>query len=686
MKKKTFLVEIRVEDIPANSLKKIAKLFYKKYIEILKKKEITYKKINWFATHRKLAIKIKNISYKKKKKITIKKGPPVLISFDKFGKFQKPALSWIKKFKINKKKIEIYKEKKKEWICFKKKIKNKKYEKILPKITKKSIYKISHPHFMKWKKKKYKFIRPVRNIIMLLNDKVIPYKIFNLKTNNYSQNTLSNNFSKIKILNAKNYEKILLKKGKIYVDYKKRKKIIINQIKNLKKKNKSYLKINKNLLNEINSLVEQPKSLISSFKKKYLIIPQKIIIYILEKTLKSFPLFKKNGKLNSYFIFIINLKTKNYTKIITEYKSVIESKLQDISFFIKKDTKNSLKNNKKLLKNVLFYKNLGNLYDKTNRLKEIIKFFSKIINFNIKNAKKAASLSKCDIVSSLVLEFSELQGIAGSYYAKNNNEIKEVYKAIEEQYKPIHEKDSLPITKIGISLALSDKFDNLIGLFLIGEIPKGNKDPFALRRTAIGIIKIIIKNKISFNLNLLIKKIINLYNIKKKNIEKKILNFIINRLNNFYKSEKIKKIIKSIINFKKINLLKINKKINLILKFILSKHAKKILILNKRIDNILKNKNKKIIYKINLSLLKHKIEKKIVQKIKKLKKKINYYNYKKKYKNSLKEIIKIHKIVEKFFNQIKINHNIKKIKINRLSIIYKLKKIFSKVIKFSYLY
>ncbi|CAL4319030.1 Glycine--tRNA ligase beta subunit [Buchnera aphidicola (Periphyllus testudinaceus)] len=688
MKQKTFLVEIRIEYIPANILKKISLSFYNKFIKILNIKNINYKKINWFATHKKIAIQIINVKNNNKKKIIIKKGPPTSISYDKFGNLQKPAILWMKKLKIDINKIKKYKKNNSEWLIYKKKKKIKKLKETLPKITKKVIYKLSHPHFMRWNKKNYKFIRPVRNIIMLLNKKIIPFKIFNLQTNNNSQGLELNKKNTIKILHAKNYESILLKKGNIIVNYKKRKKKILKDIRNLTKNSNSYIKINKNLLNEVNSLVEQPTALISNFNKKYLSIPKEIIIYVIEKILKSFPLFKKNGDLKSYFIFIINLQTKNYKNIILGYKSVISSKLQDIIFFLKKDIKTPLKKNKKLLKNVLFYNNLGSLYKKQKRLQKIILFFSKIINFNIKNAFRAASLSKYDIVSNMVSEFPDMQGIVGSYYAKYNNEKKEIYKAIKEQYLPKYENDKLPQTKIGKILSISDKFDNLIGLFLIGKQPKSDKDPFALRRTVIGILKIIITNKISFNLNILIEKIVKIYNIKKpKLFYKNILNFIINRFNNFYKNEKnIKKIIKSVTNFNKINLFKINKKIKTLINFIKSINSKKILILNKRIDNILKKNHKNYITKINKSLLSNNLEKKIVYKIKKISKKIKKYNKQKKYKNSIQEIINIHSIIEKFFNEIKINHEIKEIKINRLSILKKLKNIFSKIANFSYLY
>ncbi|MCW5197633.1 glycine--tRNA ligase subunit beta [Buchnera aphidicola] len=690
MKKKTFLVEINTEDLPAKKLKKISLSFYTKFIEILKKENIIYSKIYWFATSRRIAIQIKNFKYYKKNEYIIQKGPPISIAFNKKGIIQKPALLWMKKFKINNSHIQILKKDKKKWLIYKQKKKYLDYSEKLSEITKKIFYTCSHLHLMKWNDKKYKFIRPIRNIIMLINKKIISKKIFGLIPNRKTQcHYLIKNKNQINVLHAKNYLSTLKNEGKIIADYEVRKSKIQKNILNLAKKNKSYIIINNFLLEEITALVEWPSALIISFKKKFLSLPKEIIIYILENNLKCFPLFKKKKELKSKFICIINTKTNKCNKIISSYQTLISSKLQDINFFFKKDIKNKLSDNKKLLKKVLFYENLGTLEDKTNRLEKIILLLRKKILFNSKNAQRAAFLSKCDIISYMVSEFPDLQGIIGSYYAKNNGEVKEVYHALKEYYLPKYKNDKLPTSNIGIALSITDKLDTLIGMFIIGKIPKGDKDPFALRRISIGIIKIIIFYNISFNLNKLIKKIILIYRIKKniKKIISKIICFIINRFYFFYKKEKnIKNIVKSIINLNKINLFQVNKKILTMIKFLKSKDSKKILNLNKRITNILKNQDFKNSFIIKPELFQHELEKKLFKKIQHTNKKIKIFNQQTKYKKSIIEIINIHDILEKFFNTIQINHKIKKIQKNRLNILYMIHKTFQKIAIFSYLY
>ncbi|CAL4319277.1 Glycine--tRNA ligase beta subunit [Buchnera aphidicola (Chaitophorus populicola)] len=690
MKKKIFLIEINTEDLPAKKLKKISLFFYKKFIKILKIENIIYEKISWFSTSRRLAIQIKNFTYDKKIEYIIKKGPPVSISFNKQGIIQKPALLWMKKFNITKENIQILNKNNKKWLIYKKIKKYSNYENKLAEISKKIFYTCSNSHLMQWNKKKYKFIRPIRNIVMLINTKIIPQKMFGLYTNRKTQcHYLIKDKSQVKILHAKNYLSILEKKGKVIADYKIRKNKIKKNILNLAKKNNSFLKINNYLLEEINSLVEWPSVLIISFKKKFLSLPKEIIIYIIENNLKCFPLFKKNNTLQSKFICVINTETKNYHKIISSYQIVISSKLQDIKFFFKKDIKTQLSDKKKLLKKILFHENLGNLEDKTNRLQKIILLLQKKISFNPKNAQKAAFLSKCDIISCMVSEFPDLQGIIGSYYAKYDKEPKEVYTALREYYLPRFKNDKLPSSNIGIALSITDKLDTLIGMFIIGKIPKGDKDPFALRRISIGIIKIIIFYKITFNLNTLIKKIILIYGIKKniKLITSQIIKFIINRFNHFYKKEKnIKNIIKSIININKINLFKINKKIKMIIKFLKSKHSERILNMHKRITNILKKQNFKNSSEINSKLFKHNLEQELYEKIKFINIKVNILNKQKKYQKSIIEIININYILEKFFKNIIINHKNKKIKKNRLNILYMIQKTFHKIAIFSYLY
>lgn len=686
--KKIFLVEINTEDLPAKQLKKISLYFYKKFIQELKIENIIYKKIDWFATSRRIAIQIKNFTYKEKNQYSIKKGPPVSIAFDNKGVIQKPALLWMKKFNINYKDIKILNQDKKKWIIYKKK-KNINYEKKLSKITKKTFYKCSQLQLMKWNNKKYKFIRPVRNVVMLINEKIISKKIFGLNPNRITQcHYLNQNYSHIHIPHAKNYLSILKNEGKVLADYKSRKEKIKKNILKLAKKNKSYLKINNYLLEEITSLVEWPSALIISFKKKFLSIPKNIIIYIIENNLKCFPLFKKNKELKSKFICIINTKTKKYNQIKSSYQTVISSKLQDINFFLKKDIKTQLSDKKKLLNKVLFHEKLGTLENKTNRLQKIILLLKKNFLFNSEYAKRAAFLSKCDIISYMVSEFPDLQGVIGSYYAKYDKEPKKIYKAIKEHYLPRYKNDKLPTSNIGIALSIADKLDTLIGMFIIGKNPKGEKDPFALRRIAISIIKIVIYYKISFNLNKLIKKIIFIYGVYKntKKIISQIIFFIINRFYFFYKKKRnIKNIVKSIINFNQINLFKINKKIIMIIDFLKSKHSKKILNINKRITNILKDQNFNNSCQINPELFKYNLEKKLFKKIQYIKIKINILNKKNKYKKSILKIISICSILEKFFNEIKINHKIKKIRKNRLNILYMIQKIFNKIAIFSYL-
>jgi glycyl-tRNA synthetase beta chain len=689
MKKKNFLMEIKVENIPSNSLKKIALSLYLKFIEVLKNKYIFYEKIKWFATPRRLAIQIQNIKFNNRKKNILHKGPSVEIALNNRNELTEIGKMWAKKFNIPLNKIKKLKIKNKEWISYKRKKNKTNCKKKLAQITKKIIYSFSNFNFMRWNEKKYKFIRPIRNIIMMMNEKIIPYKICGLKTNNSSQSYSYNIKKNIKILHAKNYSTTLLNQGKIIVNYQKRKKILHKQIIELAKNNKSYLKINKSLLEEANSLIEYPNSLIVHFKKKYLFIPKEINIYIIEKILKSFPLFNKYKKLKSSFIVIVNMNKKNYKNIILGYQSVISSKLQDVCFFLKQDMKKKLKKKKKIIKKIIFYKNLGTIYDKTNRLKKIITLFSKKIKFNIKNAIKAASLSKYDLATNMVNEFPGLQGIIGAYYLKTEKINKNIYKGIKEHYLPKNTKDKLPKTSIGIALSISDKLDNIVGMFIIGNLPKGDKDPFGLRRAAIGIIKIVINNNISFNLNKIVKKIIKIYNHKcnLKDIKIKIINFLIKRFNNFYYKEKnIKKIIKSVLISQKINLLQINKKIKMILNLKNSNNYKEILTIYKRIDNILKKKDIKLSHKINKFFLKKKIEIKLVKKIKKLEKKIIFLKKEKKYNKIISEIIKLKKYIKFFFKNVKINYKIKKIKINRLNILYKIKKIFSKIANFSYLY
>lgn len=691
MIKKTFLIEIGTEELPSKILKNIILIFYKNVIDELNSNNILYKKINYFSTPRRLALQIIELDTSEKINEKIKKGPAIKNAFDKNGNPTQAAYYWAKNCKINLNQAQRLKTQKGEWIIHRIQEKQEKIELLIPKIIEKILKKINIKNTMRWETNNLRFIRPIRNIVMLLDDKVIKSIVFNLHSSNLLYHHISCKEEKIYIKDAIEYPSILFKKNKIIANYETRKEKIKNEVKKIAKKVNGIIKTNLFLLEEITSLVESPKALLATFQNYYIdYIPEKILIHTIEKQQKCFAIYSSSleKKILPYFIFISNINSKKNKEVVLGNEKVMHARLSDTMFFLKKDRKIKLENYLPYLKKVSFYNNLGTLYEKTLRLKFLIEWMSSSNDkINKNDLIRSAILSKCDLITQMVGEFPELQGIIGMYYALENKENKEVAIAIKEQYLPSFSGDKLPSTPIGCLLSISDKIDTLSGMFSIGEIPDPEKDPFGLRRAALGILRIIIVKKIPIDLKKLIQISLESYNLKKIDnsiISKKIITFFTSRLSFFYEKQGYNiKFIKAVLSCKLTEPLDIDKRINAISNL---ENIKSIILTSKRIDNILKKNNQIISNKMNIELIKQIEEKNLLEKIKNFNNKTKKLFIEKKYEEILLEIKKLEKPIDNFFDKVQINHSNIEMKKNRLLFLIKIQKIFLKIANFSYLY
>lgn len=690
MTKKILLIEIGTEELPARLLSKISLYFYKNFIKELDFHNISYKNIKYFSTPRRLALKIKDIDITERFVEIKKRGPSIINSYDKDGFLTEAATRWLKHCGININQAIRLKNEKGEWLFYKTRKKQENIESLIPKITESALKNISIKKSMRWGQDNQKFSRPIRNIVILLDKKVIPGDVFNITSKNLLQNHLSSKDSQIKIKDAKDYPKILLEKNNIIADYFIRKEKIIEDIENIAKKIKGFIKKNNVLIEEVTALVESPKALLVNFQEKFLQIPKKILINTIEKKQKCFPIYNSEKKLLPYFIFISNIQTQESEKIIIGNQRVMHARLSDAEFFFKNDRKVKLESRLLSLKKVLFQNNLGSLYEKTLRIKLLIKWIAKYSSSDVEDSIRAALLSKCDLVTDVVCEFPELQGKIGMYYALEDKEKKDVATALEEQYLPRFSGDKLPCTPIGCGLSIADKMDTLSGMFYIGNIPSSDKDPFALRRLAIGIIRIILEKNIPLNLEDLIKKSLSLYNKKNEDdliLFDKMIKFFMIRLFHWYEETGYSaKIIKSVLSCKSIELIDIHKKIQAISFFKKLKDSQSIILSIKRISNILAKEKEKINGDINKKLM---IEKEEIILFNNIEEFDNYTKnlfLEKKYNDILIKIKSFENPIYNFFKKVKIYHSDSKIRLNRLRLLSKLKKIFFKIADFSYLY
>ncbi|MFI4846866.1 MAG: glycine--tRNA ligase subunit beta [Candidatus Makana argininalis] len=690
MKNHTFLFEIGTEELPQNKLKYFSKKF-KFYIQNeFKNYFILYKKIYLFITPCRIALKITGINYKKINFYIKNKGPFLKEQYHKSNNYSQESKKWAKKIGIDIKESSLIFNKNGKWFFNKSILKRKNISKLLYIIIKQFINNMNFLKIMRWNNNyNLKFIRPVRTITMMLDDIVINGKILGIYSNRIIYGHKFNGSKIIFIKHAEQYKNILFYKGCVIVDFLQRKKFILKEIRNLKKQLQYKILINKKCIDKITYLVEWPIILISKFKKKFLSIPYEILIFIMKSYKKYIPIYNFNNCLLSYFIFVVNILSNCNKKIILDISKVIDSKFSDVIFFLKIDKKKTLECRLKDLNLIFLQYKLGTLKEKSYRIKNLASWISNKIGADVKQSERAGLLSKCDLVTKMVFEFSNMQGIIGMHYADNDKEKKLICIAQKEQYYPLSLKKKIPSNLVSCSVSIADKIDNIIGCFAIKKISNSNKDPFSIRRSALGILRIIIEKNLNININSLVYKSAFFYKNKILNSKKfliNIINFIISKLINFYNKQGYKKkIIKSIIKSNKY-LEDFNIRLKIISNIFNLKLFKNLIQINKRIYNILfKYFNYDNIY-INKYLLIDPNEINLLYDLLNLIKKTNLMIYKGLYLDYIIEITKISKSISIFFNNVIIISKNYHLRLNRINLLHKIYNIITEITDCSQIY
>lgn len=526
------ILEIGTEEIPAKLMGEALlqlKLNAEKY---LNENRVFYKEINVYGTPRRLVLYVKDMEEKQLDNEQLVKGPTKKVAYTEDGTKSKALEGFLKSNAIDEKAVFIDTFNNNEYVFAKRFEEGKSTLEILSQLLPQIIYSLSFSKSMRWGDHKLKFIRPIRWILSLLGSNVVEFEIEGIKASNLSSGhrTLSNH--KIKISNPTDYfEKMKL--SYVIIDSKEREKIIISQIQNLAETQNAYVAIDKELLEEVIYLVEFPTAFIGGFEEEFLVLPTEAIIIPMKEHQRYFPLFKDN-KLLPYFIGIRNGDDTGIEIVRAGNERVLRARLKDAQFFFNEDLKESLESKVEKLKKIVYQSKLGTIFDKVERFSKIGIFLGQemgISDMQIELFKRAAILSKADLVTSMVNEFDELQGIMGRELALRNNEEKKVVEAISSHYLPRFAGDEVPRDLIGIILSLSDRIDTIVGNFVIGIVPSGSQDPYGLRRHSLAIINIVVENKLDFDLSALVEFSANLLNAK-ITIEDK---FILVKIENFFK-------------------------------------------------------------------------------------------------------------------------------------------------------
>lgn len=496
----TLLLEIGTEEIPARFLPKINEQLAKLAQDKLAALNIAHQQIKVYSTPRRMALIINELAQMQPDSKQEAKGPALKIALTEAGEYSKAALGFARSQGVEPQEL-IQKD---GYIYACKTIIGQKVQDLLPQILTDIITSLHFPKNMRWADYELRFVRPIHWLVALLGDKVIDLEITDIKSSNFTYGHRFLSSGKIIIDNAANYQETL-RKASVIVDQQEREQLIRAQIKELAETNKAVAKIDEELLEEVIYLVEYPTALCGYFAEEFLSLPKEAIITPMKEHQRYFPLFSNEGQLLPMFITVRNGNAHNLAVVSHGNERVLKARLSDAAFFFNEDRKIKLQDRLEKLKTVVFQDGLGSMYDKVQRIKTLSSAFAKLAGYTeIAALERTATLAKADLVTGMVCEFTELQGVMGREYAKLEGEAPEVYDGIFEHYLPRFADDMLPTLPTGIFVGLADKLDNIVATFSRGLIPTGSQDPYALRRQALGVVNILAKAEYKLPLDRLI--------------------------------------------------------------------------------------------------------------------------------------------------------------------------------------
>ena len=511
----TILFELGCEELPPKSLKPLRDALQASVTEQLNEADITFDSIKAFAAPRRLAIQIEGISDKQSDRSEQKRGPAIKAAFDSDGNPTRAAMGFAKGLGIDASELITINTDKGDYVGYEQIIQGQATTELLPTIFQTALDNLPIAKRMRSGASRNEFVRPVQWAVLMQDDAVIDATIQGHQTGKQTRGHRFHSPDYHEITHANDYEQ-LLDGLKVVADFDKRQTLIKNQVKTLADEVNADPIVPQDLLDEVTALVDFPIALRANFEPRFLQVPQEALISTMQADQKYFCLTDKAGKLQPYFIFITNIESKDPSQIIEGNEKVVRPRLADAEFFFLQDQKQPLFALTESLKTRVFQDKLGTIWGKSERIAKLAAFIATLMqqqgrDINVDETVRAAILSKADLASSLVGEYPELQGIAGTYYARLNDEPEAVAASLQEQYLPKFSGDVLPQTPIGICLALADRLDTLVGIFAIDQAPTGSKDPFSLRRSAIGILRILIEKQLPINLVALVEQAIKGY-------------------------------------------------------------------------------------------------------------------------------------------------------------------------------
>lgn len=679
-----FFVEIGTEELPPKALKTLATAFADNLCAELAKLELSHADVQWYAAPRRLAVRINALSAQQADKVVEKRGPAIASAFDADGKPTKAAQGWAAGCGITVDQAEKLETDKGAWLLHKAKVVGAATVALLPEVVQQALAKLPVAKPMRWGNSTAEFIRPVHTIIMLFGRDIVPATILGRNSGNQTHGHRFHAPATVSINHADDYL-AAMRSAYVVADFAERKAFIAAEVAKTATSLNGQAQMDDALLEEVTSLVEWPVVLVGSFEESFLQVPAEPLISTMKDNQKYFPLLDNNGKLQNKFIFVANIASKDPQQIISGNEKVVRPRLSDAQFFFNTDRKQKLADRLDSLKTVLFQQQLGTLAEKSERIAKVAAFVAAKIGADTTAAERAGLLSKTDLMTNMVGEFPEVQGIMGMHYARLDGESEAVALALNEQYMPRFAGDELPSRLEGAAVAIADKLDTLVGIFGIGQAPKGDKDPFALRRAAIGALRIMVDKQLPLDLVDVIAFSQQTFGSKLSNakVADEVLEFMLGRFRAWYEAEGYGvDVIQAVLARRPTNPSDFDRRVKAVAEFRKLEAAEALAAANKRVANILAKVEGDIANTVNTVLLQEDAEQALHSAIVAEQ---QYQAGQHSYAEGLAHLAAMREVIDNFFDKVMVNADDAAVRANRQALLKQLRELFLQVADISVL-
>ncbi|MDT4798566.1 Glycine--tRNA ligase beta subunit [compost metagenome] len=671
MSAQDFLVELGTEELPPKALKSLGDAFLAGIEQGLKAAGLGYAKAQVFAAPRRLAVLVEQLATQQPDRSVNLDGPPIQAAFDAEGKPTQAALGFARKCGVDLEQIDKSGPK----LKFSQSIPGQPAAGLLPGIVETSLAGLPIPKRMRWAARREEFVRPTQWLVMLFGEEVIDCVILAQKAGRESRGHRFHNPDNIRISKPSTYLEDL-RSAHVLADFAERREIIASRVAELAAEQKGTAVVPADLLDEVTALVEWPVPLVCSFEERFLEVPQEALITTMQDNQKYFCLLDANGKLLPRFITVANVQSKAPEHIVSGNEKVVRPRLTDAEFFFKQDKKQKLESFNERLKNVVFQAQLGTVFEKAERVSRLAGFVAEQIGADPVRAARAGILAKCDLATEMVGEFPEMQGIAGYYYAKNDGEAEDVAQALNEQYMPRGAGAELPQTLTGAAVAVADKLDTLVGIFGIGMLPTGSKDPFALRRQALGVLRILIEKQLDLDLAAAVAFAIDLYGakVKAEGLADQVLEFVFDRLRARYEDEGVDvAVYLSVRALQPTSALDFDQRVQAVQAFRKLPEAAALAAANKRVSNLLSKADGAVPSSVDSALLQETAEQALAKAVADAEVALANAGS---YRETLERLASLREPVDSFFEAVLVNAEDAAVRGNRYALLAKLRGLF----------